>query len=408
MRFDPVALANDVPDASSFERATLDHLQRIVGFDAAFFAGKDDVATGIGVDGHELDAAIASGTFADELAPLKAFALARKGVAVDTQVLGEPRARALRYHRRFAAPIGGQHSLLAFLRVRGNVTGALMLGRSGGTFSGEDIQRIEELLPQLAVARASFRLPWRGDRLPTPPSSATARLRQYLHGQHVHERSSERAPALLVRDRAGFREMVASDERGELVWSRSAIAEPERSGWFYLDLLHLAAVRAPSQRRFLFVGAGGGVSVRQFARLYPGATLDVVEPDARVIDLARRWFGLASVPNLTVTIDDGATFLRRAPSATWDAVIVDAYDGSKLASSLARRPFFADVRRSLRHGGGMAFNVIGSLAGHEVRSIERAARAARLDVRLVPVLDPGESFSQDSIRNIVILGRRSH
>jgi spermidine synthase len=70
--------------------------------------------------------------------------------------------------------------------------------------------------------------------------------------------------------------------------SRAALDEPERSGWFYNDLLHLAAVRAPSRRRFLFIGCGRGVSIRQFARTYAGAVLDVVEPDARVIALARR------------------------------------------------------------------------------------------------------------------------
>ncbi|AKU98374.1 Spermidine synthase [Labilithrix luteola] len=406
MPFDPIALANEVPDEATFDRAVLDLLGRSVGFDAALFAVKGEPPTIIGIDG-KLGAAIARGDYDDEIAPIKATALARRGVAVDTQVLGEQHVRALRYHRDFAAPIGGRHSLIAFLAVRGIPIGGLMLGRCGSTFSDEQLALVEALLPSLAIARASFRLPWCGHPLPTPRSTGTERLASWIRGERVHERLADKSPEIVVRDRAGYREMVACDERGNLVWSRAAIDEPERSGWFYVDLLHLAAVRASSQRRFLFIGSGGGVSIRQFARVYPGATLDVVESDERVVTLARRWFGLDAIPNISITIDDGASFLRRSPSSTWDAIIVDAYDGSVLAAPFASRAFFADVRRTLRPGGGLAFNVIGTLGGNgELQRIERAARAERLDVRLVPVLDPGEAYSPMAVRNVVLVARR--
>jgi spermidine synthase len=253
-----------------------------------------------------------------------------------------------------------------------------MLGRCGSTFSDEQLAIVEALAPRIAVAR-----------------------------EHVHERIVDENREISVRDRAGYREMVASDEDGDLVWSRAALDEPERSGWFYIDLLHLAAVRASHRRRFLFIGSGGGVSIRQFARVYPGAKLEVVESDERVVMLARRWFGLDAVPNLSMMVADGAAFLRSAPIETWDAIIIDAYDGSKLSRPFASRAFFADVRRTLRTGGGLAFNVIGSLGGSsDVQGIERAARAERLEVRLVPVLDPGEGYSPMAVRNVVLLGRR--
>ncbi len=407
MIFDPIALANEAPDETTFDRAVLDLFDRSIGFDAAFFAIKGEPATVVNVDGKKLDAAIARDAYVHELAPMKTAALARRGVVVDTQVLGEQRVLGLQYHRDFAAKIGGRHSLIAFLSVRGVPTGALMLGRCGSTFSDEQLSLVETLLPSLAVARASFRLPWWGSPLPIPRYSATSRLAGWLRGEHVHERLADHAPEIVVRDRAGYREMVASDEGGELVWSRAALDEPERSGWFYIDLLHLAAVRAPRQRRFLFIGSGGGVSVRQFARVYPGATLDVVEPDERITVLARRWFALDAIPTLSITVDDGASFLRRAPSETWDAIIVDAYDGSALAMPLTTGAFFADARRALRRGGGLAFNVIGTLGETgEVQRIERSARAELQDVRLVPVLDPGEAYSPMAVRNVVLVARR--
>jgi spermidine synthase len=407
MTFDPIALAHEAPDEATFDRAVLDALHRSVGFDAAFLAIMGDPTTSINLDAKELDDAIAHDTYVNDLAPTKAAAVARRGVAIDTEVLGERRVRTLRYHRELAAPIGGRHSLVAVLALRGVPIGGLVLGRCGSTFSAEQISVVESLLPRLAVARASFRLPWRGRPLQRRTSTGIGRVAGWFRGEETHERLTEARPELLVRDRAGFREMVATDERGELVWSRAALDEPERSGWFYVDLLHLAAVRASNQRRFLFIGSGGGVSVRQFARVYPGAILDVVEPDERVVALARRWFGLDAIPSVTVTLDDGASFLRGAPAAAWDAIVVDAYDGSVLAPSLASRAFFADIVRALRPGGGLAFNIIGALGGDgEVQALERAARAARLDVRLVPVLDPGENYSPMALRNVVLIARR--
>lgn len=53
----------------------------------------------------------------------------------------------------------------------------------------------------------------------------------------------------------------------------------------------------------------------------------------------------------------------------------------------------------------MAFNAIGSLVDSDsVQHVERARRAGREDVRLVPVLDPGEAFSPTAVRNVVVLG----
>ena len=115
-------------------------------------------------------------------------------MAVDTSVLGEPAVRRFAYHRDFAAPIKGRHTLLAFLSVRGRPIGGLMLGRTGTTFSDADIAAVESLLPSLSIARASFRLPWEGGALPTPPR----RWLDGLRGPRVLETSHD--AAISVRD----------------------------------------------------------------------------------------------------------------------------------------------------------------------------------------------------------------
>lgn len=407
MLVDPASLAHEIPAVEEFERAILDALGRAVGFDAAFFAVKGSSPTTILVDAHRLGGAIERVDYEAELAPIRAAALRRRGVAIDTDVLGETAVRACSYHRDFAAPVGGRHSLLGYPALRGAPMGGLMLGRTGSTFRSSEVAMIEELLPRLAVARASYGLPVVVPPLPSPPALGwRARAAARIRGERVLAELRGGPCDLLVRDRAGCREMVAVDGGGELVWSRVPLDAPDRSGWFYVDLLHLAATRAAERRRFLFVGVGGGVVLRQFARVYPGAKLDAVEHDPRVVDLATRWFGLGAIPRLSVRVGDGVEAIARASPGTWDAVVIDAYDGSELAAGFEGRAFARSLRRALQPGGGVAFNVVGRLADDTVlKGVERALRSAFDDVRLVPVLDPGEAYSSTALRNVVVLAR---
>lgn len=406
MVFDPIGLAGELGDGAAFERKTLEQLGEAIGFDAAFFVTKTALPTTVNVDAIRLAEATAKGDYEAELAPVKQAAFAARGVAVDTALLGESWVREQSYFREFAAPIGGRHSLIAFLTVRGQSLGGLMLGRTGSTFSEQDIALVESLLPRIAIGRASFAPPWVGGPLRGAAPSAFSKVVASVRGERQLERIDTSDGSIRVRDKGGYREMVAASAAGELVWSRAAIEAPTRSGWFYIDLFHLAAVRARFRNRALFVGSGGAVGVRQFATVYPGMKLDVVELDERVVGLAERWFGLDEIPNVSVSIDDGARFVLRAPSDTWDVVVVDAY-GSHLAEGFADRAFFANVRRLLRPGGCLAFNVIGPLLGSSaVQWVERAVRAELSDVQLVPVLDGGEQFSPHAVRNVVILASR--
>lgn len=407
MPLDPVALAHDHSTAADFERAVLDGLDRALGFDAAFLVAVGEAPTSRAIDLARLTHALSTDAYATELLPLKTAATQRAGVAVDTALATEREVRARRYHRDFAAPVGGRHTLMAYLSLRGQPLGALMLGRSGRTFSHREVTALESLLPSLSVARASYRAAWRSSPLAeAPPASARERVRQCFGGARVLS-TVDGDPALTVRDRGPHRELVAVSAGASMVWTRALRADPRRSGWFYVDLFHLAAARARERTRALFVGAGGAVAVRQFAEVYPSVEVDVVEPDPRVIDLASRWFGLRTIPRVTTHVADGVDFIARADRARWDVVVVDAFDAADSPRGFTTRAFVAGVRRALRRGGAAAFNTLGSLSGGSpVRAMERVARLELEDVRLVPVLDAGERFDPEATRNVVVVGSR--
>lgn len=402
---DPISLANSAREATDFEQAVLEGLQRDVGFDAAFFASFGERPTTVALDPSKLARAFGDPTYERELVPLKKAASAARGVVVDTRLLGESEVRRRAYHRDFASTAGGRHTLFAWPFLRGQPVGALMLGRKGSSFTDAEIRAVESLLPGIGVGRASFRLPWRGAPLPGGECSFSARASARC--ERTLARAETRDGAVLVRDKDGYREMVAIRGETELVWSRADVREPSRSGWFYINLFHLAAARARFRRRALFVGCGGAVGVRQFAEVYPGIAIDLVDIDANVVSLAVEWYGLAAIPGVSVHLAEGTAFMKRAPPGQWDVVVIDAYDAD-LATGFASRAFFAEVRRVLRAGGQMAFNVIGTLGGRSaVQIVERSARAELSDVRLVPVVDPRETYSPDAERNVVVLGGRA-
>jgi len=213
---------------------------------------------------------------------------------------------------------------------------------------------------------------------------------------------------LVVQDKNNWREMVARSGSAELVWTRADHGRPAESGWPYVELFHLAAVRARARRRALFVGCGGGVSIRQFAEVYPGIEIDIVEKEPRVAELALRLFEIGDVPNVRIHIGDGSAFVRRAPPGSWDIIVVDAFDATSFDQSFADAEFLVSARQTLTPGGALACNLIDTLAGGTVLSgFVCAARKVFDQVRLLPVVKHDEEFSAFAQRNIVVVATRS-
>lgn len=99
--------------------------------------------------------------------------------------------------------------------------------------------------------------------------------------------------------------------------------------------------------------------------------------------------------------------LRGASPASWDVVVIDVYDGSGFVRDFGRSELLHAIRRSLREGGALACNVIGTLErGDGVADFVTAARAVFGEVRLLPVVAVDEAFSRDALRNVVVVAKR--
>lgn len=409
MLVDPIALAHDCVTSEAFEVELLHALERSIGFDTACFMVDGDMESirALGLDAKALaQIPRRAETYARDLLPVKQSALTGRGVAVDTEVCGETRVRKTSYYRELVSKLNGRHSLMAYVRWRDRIVATIMLGRNTATFSAREKALVESLLPAVAVGRAAYGLPTRLDVLRSSQKNVFQRVFDAT-GSRVLASVATAGSEIIVRDRGGFREMVARNGASELVWTRVSLNDSRRSGWPYIELLHVAAALARQRRRALFIGVGGAVGVRQFAAAYPGLAIDVVECEVAVIELARTWFELDNIPGVTVHLADGVEFIGAATPATWDVVVIDAYDASTFDEKFSDGVFLAKVRAVLRPGGAMACNVIGSLSGSSaVQRFLSAARGHFEQMRLLPVVALGERYAPDTLRNVVVVGVR--
>jgi spermidine synthase len=239
----------------------------------------------------------------------------------------------------------------------------------------------------------------------------------------LREKRSERTldPDAIARQEPGFTVREARDTRYHRLFvldgedtrylrfdntfqSAMELARPDATVFDYTDYLHLGLAYAPSARRVLFIGLGGGTAPRSFWRDYPGLRLQVAELDPEVVRVAYRWFRLPRDPRLAVTVEDGRRFLR-THDQRWDLIVIDAYFADTIPFHLATSQFVDLVRTRLTPGGVVVSNVIGAVTGPAsrlLRSMTKTYRSVFPTVELHPVFREGD-HTGGTIRNVILV-----
>jgi len=146
---------------------------------------------------------------------------------------------------------------------------------------------------------------------------------------------------------------------------------PDDQVFEYVPLMFAGLSLAPSPRRVLLVGLGGGIVAGLFARHLPKIALDVVEVDERVVELARRHFGFADRSGQRVFAKDARVFVRGAKEK-YDLVFLDAFLTDYIPFHLMTAEFLRQVRALLAPGGAVVANVhfLNALYDAELRTYE--------------------------------------
>jgi predicted membrane-bound spermidine synthase len=157
----------------------------------------------------------------------------------------------------------------------------------------------------------------------------------------------------VVSDGRGGREL----ELNEGITTHSAWRPDSVLTGRYWDLfLMLPPLLPEPPLRMLVIGNAGGTMGRAYGRFYPRVTIDGVELDPKLNEVARRWFGASDNPRLRLIAADGRPYLERS-KRRYDLIVVDAYRQPYVPFYLATAEFFALARRHLNPGGAIALNV---------------------------------------------------
>ncbi|MHB8878927.1 MAG: spermidine synthase [Myxococcaceae bacterium] len=230
-------------------------------------------------------------------------------------------------------------------------------------------------------------------------------LRQWLVRRRARQETDGRGFEIFVRETKTARELVFRTVT-EVVQNRELLGQPLRTDFAYIDGFHLCMAISPGAKRALFVGGGAGLGPRQFVHAYPSVSVTVVERDARVLELARRHFGLETSARLEVLQGDGREVLQTSSPGSWDVVVVDVHVGSGIPLELTTADFFRVVHQALSPSGVLCMNVLGSLEDlgrSSVRGISAQLQAVfgagHLRVYAVPYPDEPSPVSAESPRN---------
>lgn len=161
-----------------------------------------------------------------------------------------------------------------------------------------------------------------------------------------------------VTDENGVRSLRFEHNRQSSMY----LDDPFETDIEYCGYLHLTLAVAPEARRTLVIGVGGGTVLKRMWRDYPWMSIDAVELDPDIVEVARVLFALPEDGRIRVKVGDGREYLA-ASREQWDIVIVDAFDDDRVPRPLLTEEFMREVRDHLAPGGVVAWNLIGTVAG---------------------------------------------
>lgn len=114
----------------------------------------------------------------------------------------------------------------------------------------------------------------------------------------------------------------------------------------------------PYPQKILVIGLGIGTLPNAFTKLYSDVSVDTVEIDQSVFNMAKEYFNFEETDRSHVFIEDGRMYVKRAikEGAQYDLVILDAFNGDYIPEHLLTKEFLEEVKKILTPAGVMATN----------------------------------------------------
>lgn len=160
---------------------------------------------------------------------------------------------------------------------------------------------------------------------------------------YLQVKETERSVILSTNVLFGVQSIMMKDDSLTGMYYDYALAAP-----------FMAGVPEKEASDILILGMGTGTYARQCMKYFPNATVEGVEIDQKITDLAGEYFGLPD--SVQVTTYDGRAYLQ-AMDKKYDVIMVDAYQDITIPFQMSSVEFFTQVKEHLTDDGVMVVNM---------------------------------------------------
>ena len=176
----------------------------------------------------------------------------------------------------------------------------------------------------------------------------------------------------------------------------------------YTRFYHLIRYFRPGFRNSLMIGGAGYSFPRDYLATYPDATIDVVEIDPGMTEIAEEHFGLIDDTRMKIVHEDGRLFLNRASDAMYDAVLMDAFGSLfSVPYHLTTIEAVRNVHRVLDDGGVVIFNLGSAINGSSSGFLHSELATYRAVFPEVRIFKVNPDYSEERIQNLIIVACKS-
>jgi spermidine synthase len=176
----------------------------------------------------------------------------------------------------------------------------------------------------------------------------------------------------------------------------------------YMKYFRLAKYFKPDLKDSLMIGAGCYAFPQDYLRRFPEAFLDVVEIDAKLTELAQRYFGLKPNKRLRIYHEDGRVFLNRI-NKKYDVIFIDAFNSSAtIPFQLTTLEAIKKMYQILKKEGVVFVNIYSAIEGKYGKFLQaeyRTFKSVFPDVYLFPVKDANNEYL---IQNVILVAVKSN
>lgn len=133
-----------------------------------------------------------------------------------------------------------------------------------------------------------------------------------------------------------------------------------QSGWLVKKIWRSGIKRVKkylaSPTKVLILGLGGGSAAQLINEYFPEAQIKGIDIDPEMVALGKKYLRLGEIRNLEVVIADALTWVDRNKSRTYDLILVDLFNGTKIPHEFKTKKFIKAIKELTHTRGIVAFN----------------------------------------------------